>query len=54
MSGADVRIRGNKITEGYVADTLGTEALDRRAALQENGAPVETFRRIGLDEALGI
>jgi hypothetical protein len=25
-----------------------------RAAVVENGAPVETYRRIGLEEALGL
>ena len=53
---ADVKIGGSRITEGYVADILGAEAaaVHGRAALQEDGAAVETFRRIGLDEGLAL
>jgi hypothetical protein len=81
----DVRIAGNKVTEGYVeaildpegrmarlraegnderADAIAARAgevdrdsrqrvLDGRRELAENGVPVETYRRIDLDEALG-
>jgi hypothetical protein len=63
----DVTIRGNPVTEGYVADALDPDRgradevgpelrariRDGRAALLENGVPVETFRRMGLEEALG-
>ena len=85
---ADVRIRSNPVTEGYVDAVLDPEARlarlrgsnggDRaradaiearlgevppderrrikraRAKLLEEGAPVETFRRIPLDGALGL
>ena len=82
--GADVRIAGNAVTEGYVeaildpetriaglraegkeehADAIAARAgeVDRdsrqrvlagRRGLVEDGVPVETYRRIGLDEAL--
>jgi hypothetical protein len=82
---ADVRIAGNRTTEGYVEAILDPEArmaklqaegkeeradaiaarageverhvrlrvLSGRSDLFENGVPVETYRRIGLDEALG-
>jgi hypothetical protein len=50
---------------GAYADTIASRAgevdpaerariLRARAELQENGRPVETYRRIGLDEALGL
>jgi hypothetical protein len=58
----DVRIAGNPVTEGYVAEVLdagangGAEDRARirhwRRDLLEGGVPVETYRRIGLDEAL--
>jgi hypothetical protein len=83
----DVRIAGNPVTEGYVADVLdparrlrrlreragdgpvfaaaaaragevepevGARIRAGRGALQEDGVPVETYRRIGLEEALGV
>jgi len=85
VEGADVRITGNAVTEGYVEAILDPEArmarlraegeqeraeaiavraseVDRdsrqrvlagRRELAEDGVPVETYRRIGLDEALG-
>ncbi len=85
VEGADVRIAGNPVTEGYVEAILDPEAriarlraeakeehadaiaarageVDRdsrqrvlagRRDLVEDGVPVETYRRIGLDEALG-
>jgi hypothetical protein len=51
---ADVRIAANEVTEGYVEDILDGEAWLRSARrdLLEDGVPVETYRRIGLDEAL--
>jgi hypothetical protein len=51
---ADVRIAANEVTEGYVEDILGGEAglLGVRLDLFDDGVPVESYRRIGLDEAL--
>jgi hypothetical protein len=51
---ADVRIAANEVTEGYVEDVLASEPglLGERRALMEDGVPVETYRRIGLEEAL--
>jgi hypothetical protein len=85
---ADVRIRSNPVSEGYVdavldpegrlANLRGSNGGDRSRAdaiaarvgevtpeerthikrarkdLVEDGVPVETYRRIGLDEALGL
>jgi hypothetical protein len=62
----DVRIAANEVTEGYVEEVLDPEAdrngvpadvrrriLLARRELLEEGVPVETYRRISLDEALG-
>jgi hypothetical protein len=88
VAGADVRIAGNEVTEGYVEAVLDPEARmarlrsgrddDRalaaaiarragevvpelrtpvaaaRASLVEDGRPVETYRRLGVDEALAL
>jgi hypothetical protein len=85
---ADVRIRSNPVSEGYVdgvldpearlarlresngsdraraaaiAARLGEVAPEERARIKqarkelvEDGLPVETYRRIGLDEAIGL
>jgi hypothetical protein len=61
---ADVAIAGNGVTEGYVAGVLDRSALvpgaDRerlanaRRRLVEDGRAVERYRRIGLEEALGL
>jgi hypothetical protein len=53
---ADVRIAANEVTEGYVEDVLANEPalLGERRELMEDGVPVETYRRIGLDEALAL
>jgi hypothetical protein len=53
---ADVRIAANEVTEGYVEDVLANEPalLGDRRELMEDGVPVETYRRIGLDEALAL
>jgi hypothetical protein len=52
VAAPDVRIRSNPVTEGYV------EAIVRdgagRGQLLEDGVPVETYRRIDLDEALAL
>jgi hypothetical protein len=60
---ADVTVRGNDVTESYVSAVLeqstGVPEETRaaittgRAALRAGGRPVETYRRIALDEALG-
>jgi hypothetical protein len=61
---ADVAIAGNDVTEHYVAGVLeqseDVPAADReriaaaRASLLDGGRPVETYRRVDLDEALGL
>jgi hypothetical protein len=61
---ADVAIAGNDVTEQYVAGVLeqsrDVPAAEReriaaaRAHLQDAGRPVETYRRVDLDEALGL
>ncbi|MEA2248265.1 MAG: hypothetical protein QOH46_2794 [Solirubrobacteraceae bacterium] len=61
---ADVTIAGNDVTEGYVASALEqsdeVDAVEReritgaRRQLVEDGRVVETYRRIGVDEALGL
>jgi hypothetical protein len=61
---ADVAIASNDVVETYVEGVLAQSdevaAADRervaatRAGLREDGRPVETYRRIGLDEALGL
>jgi hypothetical protein len=60
----DVAIASNDVAETYVEGVLAQSeevpAADRerlaaaRADLREDGRPVETYRRIGLDEALGL
>ena len=56
VADADVRITSNPVTERYVEATLGSEERTgpSRRELVEDGVPVETYRRIGLDEALGL
>ena len=61
---ADVAIGSNAVTESYVDGVLeqsrDVPAAERdriaaaRRRLVEDGRPVETYRRIGLDEALGL
>jgi hypothetical protein len=55
VADGDVRIAANEVTEGYVEDVLASEPglLRARRDLLEDGVPAETYRRIGLDEALG-
>jgi hypothetical protein len=60
----DVTIAGNEVTEGYVASALeqsdDVDAGERerikgaRRQLAEDGRVVESYRRIGVDEALGL
>jgi hypothetical protein len=57
VTGADVRITGNPVVEGYVDTVLersNETGRRKREELVEHGLPVETYRRIGLDEALGL
>jgi hypothetical protein len=85
VTGADVRIAGNDVTESYVnavinpddiVEVLGEAASQhpdevselggdvsgelrgrvraRRRGLQEDGRPVETYRRVTLDEGLAL
>lgn len=62
---ADVSVAGNEATESYVSDVfdysvgmVDSETIERirksREALFENDVSVETYRRIGVDEALGM
>lgn len=62
VAGADLSVAGNEVTEGYVSDVLDqceeTDARVRnevrggREYLLENGRPVETYRRLTVDEIL--
>ena len=64
VRGADIEVRGNPVGEGYVADVIDKAApladeerarlRARRAALLRDGAPVESYRRITVDEALAL
>jgi hypothetical protein len=56
VAGGDVRIRSNPVTEGYVNATLEREprAELSRGELVDDGVPVETYRRVELDEALAL
>lgn len=55
---ADVRVAGNRVTESYVDAVLDHSAASRdaikasRRRLFEGGRPVETYRRLNLDDAL--
>ena len=61
---ADVAIASNDVTENYVAGVLEQSRdvpageRDRIAAartqLRDDSRPVETYRRVDLDEALGL
>jgi hypothetical protein len=62
---ADVRVASNPVSEGYVATVLLERSrdidpdvrraiLDARGELVEGGRPVESYRRVGLDEALAL
>jgi hypothetical protein len=63
-AGGDVSLRGNRVTESYVSDTIarcqalddgGRDALTAgRRALVQDGAATETYRRIALEEALAL
>lgn len=54
--GADGAARADAIAAraGEVAPELRREIKDARSGLIEDGVPVETYRRIGLDEALSL
>ena len=56
VADGDVRIASNPVSESYVKAILEAESqveISRRA-LVEDGVPVETYRRVGLDEALTL
>ena len=64
--GADVAIVSGDVAEGYVAGVLEQSleippaererlaAARRRLRTDPDGAPIETYRRVALDEALGL
>jgi len=62
VTDADVRVTSNAVVEGYVETTLDrgdvippeqrSQIRRAREGLVEDGVPVETYRRIELDEAL--
>jgi hypothetical protein len=56
VAGGDVRIASNPVAEGYVEAILEAESQMKlaRRELVEDGVPLETYRRIGLDEALAL
>ncbi len=64
VAGADVRIAGSDKTEEYVQNVIENSAtkleFDRpgleatRRALYHEGSPVESYRRIGLEDALSL
>ena len=64
VADADVRIAGNDVTEGYVLAVIERSAtrleFDRgklekaRRALGEHGSPMESYRRISLEDALSL
>jgi hypothetical protein len=66
VDGADVAIASNRVVESYVegvldqSDEVPAPARERIAAArpslcdEDGGRPVETYRRITLDEALGL
>jgi hypothetical protein len=56
VADGDVRIASNPVSEGYVDKILDAEPQIKasRRDLVEDGVPVETYRRIGLDEALAL
>jgi hypothetical protein len=53
---ADVEARGNAVTESYVTGVLERAgiAADRTGLLDGDGRPVEHYRHIGLEAALGV
>jgi hypothetical protein len=57
VADADVRIAGNPVVEGYVDTVLEHSKATgerNRDVLIEEGVPVETYRRVELDEALTL
>ena len=57
VAGADVRIAGNPIVEGYVDTVLKrSQAIGERnrSELLEDGVPVESYRRVELEEAVKL
>ena len=56
VTDADVRVTGNEVTESYVNQVLDSAPAVRaqRAALREDGRPLETYRRLTLEQALAL
>jgi hypothetical protein len=56
VTAPDVRVTGNEVTESYVNQVLDSapEARAQRAALREDGRPLETYRRLTLEQALAL
>ena len=62
VTGADLSVTGNMVTEGYVSDvldqsqevaaTVREDIRARRKSILENGRPVETYRRLTVEEVL--
>ena len=52
---ADLAVSGNAVTEGYAESVLTRSAVGvSRRDLRGAGRPVETYRTLALDEALGL
>ena len=56
VTDADVRVTGNEVTESYVNEVLDSapEIRTQRVALREDGRPLETYRRLTLEQALAL
>ena len=56
VTDADVRVTGNEVTESYVNQVLDSApaAQAQRATLREDGRPLETYRRLTLEQALAL
>lgn len=56
VTDADVRVTGNEVTESYVNEVLDSapEIRAQRVALREDGRPLETYRRLTLEQALAL
>ncbi len=56
VTDADVRVTGNEVTESYVNQVLDSAPAvqAQRAALREDGRPLETYRRLTLEQALAL
>lgn len=64
VQGADVEVTGNAVAERYVTDVIDgagpltddarAQLRARRAELLRSGVPIESFRRISIEEALAL